>query len=68
MMADTLCRDKNKTLVSLKISGTGPRKLNIKPLVKELKLVDANVKPTMGHVYDAMDWAKVAMERRSKER
>lgn len=68
MMADILCRDKNKTLVSLKISGTGPRKLNIKPLVKELKLVDANVKPTMGHVYDAMDWAKVAMERRSKER
>lgn len=68
MMADTLCCDKNKTIVSLKISGTGPRKLNIKPLVTVLKLVDTNVKPTMGHVYDAMDWAKFAMERRSQEK
>ena len=30
-----------------------------------LKLVDADTKPTMGFVYDAMDKAKLAIEQRS---
>ncbi|RWR88754.1 Glutathione S-transferase 1 [Cinnamomum micranthum f. kanehirae] len=38
----------------------------LEPLVLVLKLVDADTKPTMGFVYDAMDRAKLAIEQRSK--
>ena len=34
----------------------------LEPLVLVLKLVDADTKPTMGFVYDAMDRAKVPMK------
>ena len=38
----------------------------LEPLVLVLKLVDADTKPTMGFVYDAMDRAKLAIEQRSR--
>ena len=40
----------------------------LEPLVLVLKLVDADTKPTMGFVYDAMDRAKLAIEQRSRRK